>query len=314
MDFKKNIKIKFVDFWNEFNYEEFYLYKILKEKYNVIISNNPDYIIYSVFGIENYKYKCIKIFYTGENMRPDFNFCDYAIGFDYMNFEDRYIRFPDYLMMNEHRKSLEKIINNKRNINKKYKFCNMLVSHNITNERLEFFKKLNQYKQVDSGGKILNNIDTKIIDKIEFQNQYKFSIAFENSKSSGYCTEKIVDAFAAGSIPIYYGDINVNKVFNEKAFINIKNSNDFNKAIELIKKIDKDDMLYNQYISEKPINNSKYLNEEQEKLKKFVYNIFDQDLITAKRCVDNFITKHLKNEIKYLIPFYKIKKFFRIIK
>lgn len=34
--------------------------------------------------------------YTGENQVPDFNICDYAIGFHYIYFQDRYIRFPLY--------------------------------------------------------------------------------------------------------------------------------------------------------------------------------------------------------------------------
>ena len=34
--------------------------------------------------------------YTGENQVPDFNICDYAIGFHYIDFQDRYIRFPLY--------------------------------------------------------------------------------------------------------------------------------------------------------------------------------------------------------------------------
>lgn len=76
---KKKIKIKFVDFWNDFDIYDNDFYKILFEKYDVEISNQPEYIFYSCFGFKNLDYNCIKIYYTGENIVPDFNNCDYAI-------------------------------------------------------------------------------------------------------------------------------------------------------------------------------------------------------------------------------------------
>ena len=50
----KKIKIDFVDFWNlDKNNNE--ITNILKEKYKVEISNEPDYIFCSVFGNEQHK-------------------------------------------------------------------------------------------------------------------------------------------------------------------------------------------------------------------------------------------------------------------
>jgi hypothetical protein len=47
----------------------------------------------------------------------------------------------------------------------------------------------------------------------------------ENKIVKGYITEKIVNAFRSGSIPIYWGDPQIAKdIFNEKAFICV---NDF---------------------------------------------------------------------------------------
>jgi len=50
---------------------------------------------------------------------------------------------------------------------------------------------------------------------------YYFVLAMENSKHPGYVTEKILNAFAAGSIPIYWGDKIVKQFFNKDAFIDI---------------------------------------------------------------------------------------------
>ena len=51
------------------------------------------------------------------------------------------------------------------------------------------------------GGRCYNNMLGRIIDKIEFFEEYKFSIAMENSEGGGYISEKIVDSFRAGTIP-----------------------------------------------------------------------------------------------------------------
>ena len=288
---KKDIKIKFTDFWDGFDYNRLIIYDILKKKYNVIICDDPDYIIYSSFGYEHLKYNCIRIFYTAENMTPNFNQCDYGISFDYLDFGDRYIRIPNYLMAKGYAESVDlasKKHLDKENYKIRDKFCNMVVSNGLNGERVKFFHKLSNYKKVDSGGKILNNVGGPVKSKLEFQKQYKFSFAFENSSKNGYTTEKLVDAFAAGGIPIYWGDPLVSKVFNKKAFINGNDFKNFDDLIEYIKKVDNDDKLYLKYIQEPAFIDNNYVDKETKKLEAFFYNIFDQDLEKAqRRCGDN---------------------------
>jgi hypothetical protein len=48
---KRTIKINFKDFWEGFNPKKNYFTDTLKENYNVVISNNPDYMFYSVHPI-----------------------------------------------------------------------------------------------------------------------------------------------------------------------------------------------------------------------------------------------------------------------
>ena len=40
------------------------------------------------------KYDCVRLMFMGENMSPDFTVFDYCIGFDFMEFGDRYFRLP----------------------------------------------------------------------------------------------------------------------------------------------------------------------------------------------------------------------------
>jgi Glycosyltransferase family 10 (fucosyltransferase). len=49
--------------------------------------------------------------------------------------------------------------------------------------------------------------------------KYRFALVMENTKQDGYITEKIINAFLAGCVPIYYGTLEVMDIFNPKAFI-----------------------------------------------------------------------------------------------
>ena len=95
---KKQIKIKFVDTATGFSPQKAFIWKRLWQQYDVVLSEQPDWLIFSVFGEKHFDYNdCVKIFETGENQAPDFNLCDYAIGFEHLQFGDRYLRFPQWL-------------------------------------------------------------------------------------------------------------------------------------------------------------------------------------------------------------------------
>lgn len=51
------------------------------------------------------------------------------------------------------------------------------------------------------------------------ESPYRFELSMENTKMDGYVTEKIVNAFLSGAIPIFYGTTDVFKLFNKDAFI-----------------------------------------------------------------------------------------------
>lgn len=66
-----------------------------------------------------------------------------------------------------------------------------------------------------------SNYCGKVISKAETFQKYKFAICFENSKNlSGYITEKILDCFTSGIVPIYAGAPNIDKYIPSSAFIN----------------------------------------------------------------------------------------------
>ena len=82
------------------------------------------------------------------------------------------------------------------------------------------------------GGKAFNNVGGRVKNKITFLTSYKFSLSMENSEGDGYISEKIIDSFIAGTIPIYYGDYMVDEYINPKTYILIRDKNDIKKKIE----------------------------------------------------------------------------------
>lgn len=241
----KEIKINFTDFWPGLNKTNNYFYNLLAEQYTVIIDENPDLLFYSCFGTEYLNYKCKRIYYTGENIRPDFTGCDFAFSFDF-NSNKNHLRLPLYLLIIEEnnaynfletvktREELAQIWNNKT------KFCCMVVSNARAKKRLDFFKKLSQFKTVDSGGKVFNNVGGRVKDKMVFIRDYKFVLSFENETHDGYTTEKILQPIMVDSIPIYWGNKKVDKDFNTKRFINHSDFKTENELIDRLLAIDKD--------------------------------------------------------------------------
>lgn len=248
----KKINIAFTDFWDGFNIYDNFIINVLKKRFEVNIIEGGEnfrlaqYLFYSCFGSDHLLYDCIKIFYTGENLTPDFNLCDYAIGFDFLEFGDRYIRLPIYAALYE--RDVRLMMNKHQDLMVPEKFCSFVYSNNdwADESREKFFRLLSDYKRVDSGGRYLNNIGMPegVPDKYEFQKKYKFSIAFENSSRTGYCTEKIVQSFAAGTIPIYWGDPSIKNFFNSKAFINCHDYENFEQVVQRIIEIDQNDEIY----------------------------------------------------------------------
>ncbi len=282
---KKQIKVKFIPFWPWFDVNDNFIMNLIKDRYDVVLSDEPDYLFCPISSEEQVFHRnCVKILFTGENLCPDFNMFDYAMGFERLIYEDRYLRYPYmYLDAEGMRAMASKHLNPVSSKDKK--FCNFVYSNGEADPiREEFYDLLCKYKMVDSGGKYRNNIGGPCDDKRTFQAQYKFSIAFENSSHSGYVTEKIVDAFAAGTIPIYWGDPGIEDYFNPKAFIHIKDRNDLEEAICRIKEIDQDDALF-QEIMETPALCSEVATYEdkQKELQEFLFHILDQPLEQAYR-------------------------------
>lgn len=284
--------------------------RILEELFgNIEISDNPDYLFCGVsYDAERLKYNCARIMLTGENYIPDFNIVDYAVGFHYINFEDRYKRVPLYQFYeNDYKLAINKHL--EYNLDEKIEFCNFVYSNgrDAMKERDEFFYLLSRYKKVDSGGRHLNNIGGKPVDdKFGFQKKYKFSIAFENASVNGYTTEKILQAFSAGTIPIYYGNPLIASEFNPKAFINCHDFKSFEDVVERVKEIDNNDELFESYLKQPIFCDIEERQDPLREYREFIYNICSQKPEAAIRRCNVCWGEKLQNEMRDFYRFTKI--------
>lgn len=88
--------------------------------------------------------------------------------------------------------------------------------------------------------KVLAKLNPKPIrrnGKIAKISNYKFAICFENTKYPGYLTEKIIDCFVAGVIPIYLGAPDITRFVPAGAFVDMRHFGSFAKLDKYLKTI-----------------------------------------------------------------------------
>ena len=280
---KKTIRIKFSGFAPYHKPHEQAYFRFLSERYRVVECETPDYVIDGGLDFRHVRYDCIKILLDGENTVPDFNLYDYAVAGSELSFGDRYLRMPWFAFY----PCFQDIVRRRTEPDArllKRKFCSFVVSNAEFGDpmRRKFFEALSKYKPVASGGRYRNNVGGAVADKIAFCRDYKFNIAFENSSCPGYTTEKIMEAYVAQTVPIYYGNPNVGRDFAPESMVRVRDEIDILRAVDEIIRLDRDDEAYLRMVT------ARCLVEESpdvyaRRLETFLANIFDQPLEKAAR-------------------------------
>jgi hypothetical protein len=257
------VRLDFCDFWPGFQKTNNFFYNLLRERFDVEICDQPDFLIYADPGQHVHRLNnCVKIYFSVESFRPDFRECDYAFTCHYLD-DPRHLRLPYYVLTTNALKLLKSAEEIAGIMSAKTKFCSFVVSNakrKKTQKRVEFFHRLCQYKKVDSGGAALNNIGSRIPDgsrhKLDFLRPYKFNIAFENGSTPGYTTEKITDAMWARCLPIYWGNPRIGEEFNPRSFLNYFDFPSEEALIEKIIELDQDDAKYLEYLRQPYFHNN----------------------------------------------------------
>src|SRR3989344_293174 len=71
--------------------------------------------------------------------------------------------------------------------------------------------------------------------KYETLSHYTFAICYENAILPGWITEKMLDCFVSGTIPIYYGDPEVTKIIPKECFIDLRDFETYDQLESFLK-------------------------------------------------------------------------------
>ena len=236
------VRLKFVGFWDDFDPRDNYLSRLLARRFRVELCDDPDYVIFAYVGRHRRdyrKYDCVRIFYTGECIPPDWSACDWAFTFEHTS-HPRHFRLPHWPFYVEPERLVKPTgVDPAAILAAKTKFCAFVVSNPLCRVRNDFFRRLSRYRPVDSGGKVLNTLGRRVGDKTAFLRDYRFTIAFENHSHPGYTTEKIVEPMLVDSIPIYWGDPLVGRDFDTRSFFSAHDSGGLDELVDRVVEADR---------------------------------------------------------------------------
>ena len=81
---RASVRIRFVGFWDGFDPRDNFFTRLLAPRWRLDFDGPPDFILYTTVGSrrkEFLEYDCTRIFFTGENVGPDWLNCDWAFTF-----------------------------------------------------------------------------------------------------------------------------------------------------------------------------------------------------------------------------------------
>ena len=241
------IRLQFVGFWDGFEPHDNFFTRLLGRRYRLELCDDPDFVIFSYVGKRRRDYRrwdCVRIFYTGENISPDWSACDWAFSFEHTT-HPRHCRMPHWPFYVDPAALVKPADHDPAAIlSQKSRFCAFVVSNPLCRKRNDFFRRLSRYKPVDSGGKVLNTLGHRVGNKQAFLRDYKFTIAFENESYPGYTTEKIVEPMLSDSIPIYWGDPLVGRDFDTRSFLSAHDSRSLDDLVERVIEVDRTPALH----------------------------------------------------------------------
>lgn len=270
---RARIRIAFAHFWRGFTPDDFRRwFPFLDDRYELVVSRSPEVVFYSVFSrryrrgadprraspiTRSPRGDSIRVFFTGENVEPRMDECDFAIGFstlvDHPNFlrlpvwvyENRGFGFPPERLVKSPDTDWERVAAEKT------AFCNAVYSWEVA-FRSAIIEHLGRYGRVDVAGSSLNTMGgwrvpyepNRLAGKVEFMRRYKFTLAVENCVWPGYTTEKLVDPMYASSIPIYVGDPQAAATFDPASYVDTARFGSLREAFAFVRELDNDPALY----------------------------------------------------------------------
>lgn len=240
------LAISFADFWPGFNPNEQFWKILLTESFGehelVTGEAEADLVFASVFPHQRARFPEKTIAVIWENLRPNYNFYRFSLSSDFDSYAGRNCRLPVWYREIDWSESFERqpdgcvervpldghgfeervqadrlLAPHTTSSGGRPKFCCLITRYREPYRALAV-EALSEIAPVDVVGLINGSPLTQ--SKYEFLRDYRFNLCFENSLFPGYYTEKALQAWAAGCIPLYFSDASYSIDFNPRAMIN----------------------------------------------------------------------------------------------
>jgi len=197
-----------------------YLYSKISKNFQVEFENASRYGFVAREKCSGNK----RIWYSGENFRTPYGSADGYIGFDKSDPAQNVVYFPHwmyrlYSQKNSLTESQEvhfrSLTNHRDPIERERNCC--IFSSSLDPRRKFIVDIMKHFLDVQMYGKAFGNF---VESKSEVAKDFGFQICPENSLYPGYVTEKLIESWESGNIPIWEG-IDSQEYFNKDAFIDL---------------------------------------------------------------------------------------------
>ncbi|MEY4173593.1 MAG: hypothetical protein RI900_758 [Actinomycetota bacterium] len=225
-----------------------------------------DLVVYSVFGRRHEAVRRTAIAVSGEPVLPPTRYAQWTLDWRFRP-SDHHLRLP-YWAMQLLRFDSAALVPDAAAARidlgeRPARFCNFIYSNPSCEVRNAFFVALDARRRVDALGRVYRNAeDPRLsgrsdiawgVSKREVLADYRFTIAFENEEHPGYTTEKMLDAWLAGSVPIYWGNPAVVADFPTGSYLSLYEAGSMAKLIEQVMEAEHDGERYLQLRRANPL-------------------------------------------------------------
>jgi hypothetical protein len=254
-----------IKFWPGFTLESSFLDYLLRQAFGSYAlapnEQSADIVMSSVFDATWPRHPERTICFIGENVRPNYDLCAYSISSDFDNYSGRNFRLPLWygqlqwpgfrvdgsapVPTNhafENPVDIDTLLRPRppRVLKDSDLFC-CFVASSYEQHRMLCLDRLMTKGHVDVFGNIGKPLQ---MSKYNILPRYRFNLCFENSSFPGYYTEKALQAWVGGCVPLYFSDRWYDADFNPKALINRIDFHTIDEFVDHVAKINSSPSAY----------------------------------------------------------------------
>lgn len=231
--------------------------------------------------------KAKSIWVTGENIRPPINGYDLTFSFDLDDFGGTNLYLPLLLteldwfpqrrrgrsQSHNHRTGMRWLLpvepSKRREVDtfNRPKFACAFIG-NAEPVRMRAITALGKIGQVDVFGAAVGRPTPN---KADVAREYRFMLCFENSLYPGYITEKVLDAYQCGCIPLWRG-IDESNLLNSSALVNQREATDLEDFAHRVAALDSSKTAIHEMSSEPLFNSEPSLHASVSAIRNLLYS------------------------------------------